>query len=333
MSQQIPFKAEIIATGAYLPEKVLTNQDLESTLNTTDEWIRTRTGISERRIARKDEFASTLGTEASRMALLKAGMNPKEIDMIITCTSTPDVIYPSTGCFIQKELGASKAAAYDISAVCSGFVYGLSIAEQYLKCGRYENILVIGTEVNSRILDWSDRGTCILFGDGAGAAILRKSSKEIPTGILSSHIYSDGTQSEMVIVPGGIGRTSMTHESVNNKMFCLKMAGQSTFKVAVKRMVEVSIEALELHGLTKDDVDLVIPHQANQRIIEAVSEKLGIGMDRIMVNINKYGNTGGASIPIALHEAYESGRIKPGSLILLTALGAGLTWGATAIRW
>ena len=333
MRKHSQYQAEIVGTGSYLPEKVLTNAELEKTLDTSDEWIRTRTGIQERRIAQKDESSSTLGAHAAKNALNAAGMAPDELDMIIVCTSTPDVLYPSTACFVQKNLGASKAAAYDISAVCSGFVFGLSIAEQYIKSGRYENVMVIGAEVNSRIMDWTDRKTCILFGDGAGAVVIKRVEKEEPVGILSSHIYSDGNHSDMLIVPGGIGREPVNHEAVDNKMYCLKMAGQSTFKMAVKRMSEVSRECLKFNGLTTEDVDSVIPHQANRRIIETVAEKLNMNVDKFFVNIHKYGNTSAASIPIALHEARETGKIQPGNLSLLTVLGAGITWGAAAIRW
>ena len=333
MKKKSLYQAEIVGTGNYLPEKILTNADLEKTLDTSDEWIRTRTGIQERRIARKDESSSTLGAHAAENALKSAGMAPDELDMIIVCTSTPDVLYPSTACFVQKNIGASKAAAYDISAVCSGFVFGLSIAEQYIKSGRYENVMVIGAEVNSRIMDWTDRKTCILFGDGAGAVILKRVEKEETIGVLSSHIYSDGNHSDMLIVPGGIGREPVNREAVDNKMYCLKMAGQSTFKMAVKRMCEASRECLEFNGLSTDDIDVVIPHQANRRIIETVSEKLNMHIDKFVINIDKYGNTSAASIPIALHEAREAGRLQPGTLSLLTVLGAGITWGAAAIRW
>jgi len=326
-------RAEIVGTGICLPEKVLTNADLEKSLDTSDEWIFTRTGIEERRIAQKDESSSTLGAHAARNALNQAGLTPEELELIIVCTSTPDVLYPATACFIQKILGASKAAAYDISAVCSGFVFGLSIAEQYVKSGRYENVMVIGTEVNSRIMDWTDRITCVLFGDGAGAALLKRTEREEPVGILSTHIYSDGNHTDTLIVPGGIGREPVNHEAVENKMYCLKMAGQSTFKMAVKRMSEVSRECLAFNGLSTDDVDLVVPHQANRRIIETIAERLEMSIDKFFINIHKYGNTSAASIPIALHEARECGKIQPGSLSLLTVLGAGLTWGAAAIRW
>ncbi|MFQ5450372.1 MAG: beta-ketoacyl-ACP synthase III [Nitrospinaceae bacterium] len=327
------FRAEIAGTGSCLPEKILTNFDLEKILDTSDEWIRTRTGISERRIAGKEESSSVLGVKAGRMALHAAGLEPGEVDMIIVCTSTPDILFPSTACFVQAELGAGRAAAFDISAVCSGFVYGLSIAEQYLKIGRYRNILVIGSEVNSRILDWTDRSTCILFGDGAGAVVLRRGEGDGPAGVLSSHIYSDGSLAHLIEVPGGIGRTGISHEAIDQKKYCINMSGNATFKIAVKRMSEVSLEALNFNGLTQEDVDLVIPHQANKRIIDAVTGKLEIPPEKVFLNIQKYGNTSAASIPIALHEAKESGRIRPGSLLLIAVVGAGLTWGATVIRW
>ncbi len=333
MNTQLPYRARIAGTGSCLPERIVTNLDLEKTLETSDQWIRERTGIAERRIAAKGESSSTLGAEAARRALTAAGVNAEEVDMIIVCTSTPDVIYPSTACFVQREIGASKAAAFDISAVCSGFVFGLSIAEQYLKSGRYETILVIGAEVNSRIMDWTDRSTCILFGDGAGAVVLKREQSEEPVGILSTHIYSDGNRAEMLIVPGGIGRESISKQAVDDKLYTLKMEGQATFKVAVKKMTEVSLEALNLNGLKKEDVSVVVPHQANRRIIDAVAEKLKVDSSKVIVNLNKLGNTGGASIPIALNQAVENNQIKHGDLVLLTVLGAGLTWGAALIRW
>lgn len=325
--------ALIAGTGVCLPDKVVTNHDLEKILDTSDQWIRDRTGIIERRIAVKGESSSTLAAKAASDALCAAKLDADQVDMIIVCTSTPDILYPSTACFVQREIGATKAAAYDVSAVCSGFVFGLSIAEQYLKSGRYEHILVIGSEVNSRIMDWTDRSTCILFGDGAGAVLLKRETSEEPKGVLSSHIYSDGTKSDYLIVPGGIGRETISQEAVADKSYCLKMEGQSVFKVAVNKMVGVSKEALDFNGLAKEELSLIIPHQANKRIMQKVAEKLGSSMEYVFVNIHKYGNTGGASIPIALHEASMEGRIKPGDLVLLTVLGAGLTWGAAVIRW
>ena len=333
MNDRLLFRAEIAGTGAYLPEKILRNSDLEKTLDTSDEWIQSRTGIQERRIASEDESSSVLAAHASRLALQSAGVDPEDVDLIIVCTSTPDILFPATACFVQKLLGAVNAAAYDISAVCSGFVFGLSTGEQYIKSGRYKNVLVIGSEVNSRIIDWSDRSTCILFGDGAGAVLLRRNEDQEQKGVLSSHIYSDGTLANLIEVPGGIGRTGINHSDIDQKQYCIKMAGSATFKVAVKRMADVAQEALAFNGAKVEDLDLIVPHQANKRIISAVTDKLQVPMDKVFLNISKYGNTSAASIPIALHEARECGRIQPGNLILLMVVGAGLTWGATLIRW
>lgn len=317
----------------YVPAEVRTNADLEKTLDTSDEWIRTRTGICERHIAGKDESSSTLGIQAGKMALESANISPEEVDIIIVCTSTPDILFPATACFVQKGIGAVNAAAYDISAVCSGFVFGLSIAEQYIKSGRYRHVLVIGSETNSRIVDWSDRSTCILFGDGAGAMLLKSVESDEPKGLLSSHIHSDGEKSDFIIVPGGIGKTGVSHTAIDEGEYFIKMAGSATFKAAVKRMTEVSQEALDFNGLSTEDVTLVVPHQANRRIIDAVTDKLGIPSEKVFMNIEKYGNTSAASIPIAIHEAREAGLIVPGSLTLLAVVGAGLTWGAALIKW
>jgi 3-oxoacyl-[acyl-carrier-protein] synthase-3 len=333
MNATTRFCARIVGTGMYVPEKVLTNADLEKRIDTSDEWIRTRTGISERRIASKEESSSVLGLHAARAALKDAGLEASEVDMIIVCTSTPDVLFPATACFVQRELRASRAAAYDVSAVCSGFVYGLSIAEQYLKSGRYRHILVIGAEVNSRIVDWDDRSTCILFGDGAGAVVLRREEVAEPVGVLSTHIYSDGSLSELIHVPGGIGLNGFSGGAIDPKQYCIHMMGNQTFKVAVKRMSEVCREALAFNSMEVDAVSLVVPHQANQRIIDAVTEKLAIPAGKVYVNIHKYGNTSAASIPIALCEAREAGRICEGDLVLLSVVGAGLTWGAALLRW
>ncbi len=317
----------------YVPAEIRTNADLEKTLDTSDEWIRARTGICERHIAAEDESSSTLGVRAGKMALESANISPEEVDLIIVCTSTPDILFPATACFVQKGLGAVNAAAYDISAVCSGFVFGLSIAEQYIKSGRYRHVLIIGSETNSRIVDWSDRSTCILFGDGAGAVLLKSVESDEANGLLSSHIHSDGEKSDFIIVPGGIGKTGVSHTAINEGEYFIKMAGNATFKAAVLRMSEVSKEALDFNGLSTDDVSLVVPHQANRRIIDAVTSKLGIPSKKVFMNIEKYGNTSAASIPIAIHEARESGRIVPGDITLLAVVGAGLTWGAALIKW
>jgi len=326
-------RAEVAGTGVFLPNRILTNADLKKNLDTSDEWIRTRTGIHERRIAGDDESSSTLAIQAGKMALESAKVSPEVLDLIIVCTSTPDILFPATACFVQKGLGAINAAAYDISAVCSGFVFGLSNAEQYIKSGRYRYVLIIGSETNSRIVDWSDRSTCILFGDGAGAILLKRTELDEPKGLLSSHIHSDGGKSDLISVPGGIGKKAISHEAIDRGEYFIKMSGNATFKVAVKRMAEVSREVLEFNELSTDDVDLVLPHQANRRIIDAVTEKLDIPSDRVFINIEKYGNTSSASIPIAIHEAREAGLISSGCLTLLVVAGAGLTWGAALIRW
>jgi len=326
-------QAELAGTGSYLPDKILTNFDLEKQLDTSDEWIRTRTGIRERRIASKEESSSVLAAHAARKALESAKVTAEELDIIIVCTSTPDVLFPSTACFVQKEIGATRSAAFDISAVCSGFVYGLSIAEQYIKSGRYRHVLVVGSEVNSRIVDWTDRTTCILFGDGAGAVVLKRKESSEPCGLLSSHIYSDGNLTGLIEVPKAIGRFAVPGANGNPDKFFIKMSGNATFKVAVKRMTEVCLEALEHNGLAREDIDLVIPHQANKRIIDAVVKKLAIPSQKVFINIHKYGNTSAASIPIALDEAKRAGRIQPGCRMLIMVVGAGLTWGAAVIKW
>ena len=327
------FKAVVAGTGFYVPEKILTNKDLELSLDTTDEWITTRTGIKERRIAAKDESASTMASIAAKHALEFANVHSDQVDMIIVCTSSPDVLFPSTACFVQKELEAFNSAAYDISAVCSGFVFGLSIAEQYIKAGRYEHVLVIGSEVNSRIVDWSDRSTCILFGDGAGAILMKRIEHAESIGILSTHIYSDGALSDLISVPGGIGKTGINKNDIDSKKYFIKMAGNATFKVAVKKMTDVILEALEYNNIKIDDINLFIPHQANQRIISAVAEKLNLPDDKIHMTIQKYGNTSAASIPIGIEDARIEGKIKPGDISVLSVVGAGLTWGAGVIKW
>ena len=325
--------AVVAGTGAYLPEKILTNKDLEKSLDTSDAWSTARTGIRERRIAAEGESASTMAAKAGKQALEAGGIGPEDVDMIIVATSSPDVLFPSTACFVQNELQAFGSAAYDVSAVCSGFIFGLSIAEQYLKTGRYEHILLIGSEVNSRIVDWSDRSTCILFGDGAGALLLNRVEQEQPLGILSTHIYSDGSLSDLICVPGGIGRTGINKQDIDDKKYSIKMSGNATFKVAVKRMTEVIQEALEFNGLSIEEVDLLIPHQANERIIRAVAERLKYPMEKVLKNIHKYGNTSAASIPIGINEAWRDGRIQPGETSVLGAVGAGLTWGSAVIKW
>jgi len=327
------FRAVVAGTGAYLPEKILTNQDLEKSLDTSDAWITERTGIRERRIAAEEESSSSMAAKAGKQALEDGGISPEDVDMIIVCTSSPDVLFPSTACFVQNELQAFGSAAYDISAVCSGFIFGLSVTEQYLKTGRYEHILLIGSEVNSRIVDWSDRSTCILFGDGAGALLLKRVEQKKSLGILSTHIYSDGSLSDLICVPGGIGSTGINKQDMVDKKYFIKMVGNATFKVAVKRMTEVIQEALGFNGLSIEEIGLLIPHQANERIIRAVAERLKYPMEKVLMNIHKYGNTSAASIPIGINEARRNSRIQPGETSVLGAVGAGLTWGAAVIKW
>ena len=333
MTDSKNFKAVVAGTGAYLPEKILTNQELEKKLDTSDAWIVERTGIRERRIAAKDECASSMAAKAGRHALEAGGLDAKEVDLIIVCTSSPDVLFPSTACFVQNELEAFGSAAFDVSAVCSGFIFGLSVAEQYLKTGRYENILLIGSEVNSRIVDWTDRSTCILFGDGAGAVLLKRVEWGKPLGVMSTHIYSDGSLSDLICVPGGIGKSGINKDDIDDKKYFIKMSGNATFKVAVKRMADVIREALKFNDLSMEEVSLLIPHQANERIISAVADRLKYPLEKVFMNIQKYGNTSAASIPIGINEARRSGRIEPGDTTVLGSVGAGLTWGSAVIKW
>ncbi len=324
--------AAIIGTGSYVPDKILTNFALEKMVNTSDEWIRQRTGIVERRIADEDMATSDLGIRATRQAIKMAEIDPLDIDMIIVGTVTPDALFPSTACYVQKGIGAKKAVAFDLSAACAGFIYGLDLADGMIKSGRYDTILVIGGEIFNKILDWTDRGTCVLFGDGAGAAILQGTDE--PKGILSSYIGSDGDYSDVNLLgmPAGGSRMPPSHETIDQKLHTIKMRGREVFKLGVRIMPEAAQHALNLAGLTVDDIDLLIPHQANMRIIEAVGDRLGIPREKVFVNVDKYGNTSAATTIIALDEAIREERAKPGDLVLMVTFGAGLTWGSTVIR-
>ena len=324
--------AAIIGTGSYVPDKILTNFALEKMVNTSDEWIRQRTGIVERRIADEDMATSDLGIRAARQAIKMAEIDPLDIDMIIVGTATPDTLFPSTACYVQKGIGAKKAVAFDLSAACAGFIYGLDLADGMIKSGRYDTILVIGGEIFNKILDWTDRGTCVLFGDGAGAAILQGTDE--PKGILSSYIGSDGDYSDVNLLgmPAGGSRMPPSHETIDQKLHTIKMRGREVFKLGVRIMPEAAQHALNLAGLTVDDIDLLIPHQANMRIIEAVGDRLGIPREKVFVNVDKYGNTSAATTIIALDEAIREERAKPGDLVLMVTFGAGLTWGSTVIR-
>ncbi|MDV2503313.1 MAG: beta-ketoacyl-ACP synthase III [bacterium] len=322
----------IIGTGSYVPKRVLTNFDLEQMVDTSDEWILSRTGIQERRLADKDEAASDMAYQASLMALDDAKVPPGEVDLLVVATVTPDTPFPSTACHLQRHLGASRAAAFDIGAACTGFVYGLSVAEQYLRTGRYRTILVVGVEVLSRIVDWTDRNTCVLFGDGAGAAVLQ-ASEDASRGLLATLLHADGSLADHLIMYGGGSRHPISEEVLHRRLHFLRMRGNETFKIAVRTMIKASLEALDQHGYRVEDVDLFIPHQANGRIVEAVSRRLGIPDEKVFVNIERYGNTSAASIPMALDEALRSGRVKDGDLVLLVGVGAGLTWGSALFRW
>jgi len=320
----------IVGVGEYLPKKVLTNADLEKMVQTSDEWITTRTGIKQRRLAAKDEASSDLAIKAGRRALEDARLNPKDLELIIVATITPDMHFPSTACFVQANLGAKKAVCFDVSAACAGFVYALTIAQQFISRGVYKNALIIGAEVLSTITDWEDRNTCVLFGDGAGAAVVAEVKSG---GVLSTYLGSDGTKADLLMIPGGGSRNPSTHETINKRLHYLKMQGNEVFKIAVKIMTEAAREALKQADLECSDVDLVIPHQANIRIIMAMAKKLDLPPERIYLNIEKYGNVSSASTAIALCEAVKTGRIKKGDIVLLDAFGSGLVWGACVIKW
>ncbi len=324
-------RARIIATGSYAPEKVLTNFDLEKIVPTTDEWIVGRTGIKERRIAGEDQATSDLAIEASKNALKYAGLKARELDLIIVATMTADALLPSAACMLQHRLDAKKAAAFDINAACSGFIYGLSVANSFIQSGQYKKILLVGAETLSRFVDWEDRNTCVLFGDGAGAAILEATKGE--NGILSSHLHADGSMGDLLSLPGGGSRYPASQETVGKKMHYIKMKGNETFKVAVKILENLVTETLKENNLKPSQLSSMIPHQANLRIIQATAKRLGLSMDKVIINIDRYGNTSAASIPIALDEAVRSGRIRKDDYLLLEAFGGGLTWASALIRW
>ncbi|HBA71408.1 MAG: 3-oxoacyl-ACP synthase [Geobacteraceae bacterium GWC2_55_20] len=323
--------AKITGTGSALPAKILTNADLALMVDTSDEWITSRTGIKERRISSDGEYTSTLAIEAARRALSMASVSPEDLDLIILGTVTPDFPFPSTACIIQNELGAHKAVAFDVSAACSGFIYGLSIADSFIRSGRSRKALVIGAEVLSRIVDWKDRNTCILFGDGAGAAVIEASADH--AGIRSTHIFSNGACWELLYQPGSGSRNPAANPATDPASFFIRMEGNEVYKHAVRGMEEAAMAALDANGISASDISLFIPHQANRRIIDAIAKRLDLGADKVFINLHRYGNTSSASIPIALDEANRNGRIKPGDLILLDAFGGGFTYGSALIRW
>jgi 3-oxoacyl-[acyl-carrier-protein] synthase-3 len=323
-------RARITGTGSYAPERVLTNADLERMVETSNEWIVERTGIRERRLAAPGEACSDLGVRAAERALAAAGVAAADLDMILVATCTGDAPLPATACLIQHRLGATKAAACDIAAACCGFVYALAVGDAYVKTG-FRHVLVIGSEVMSMLTNWKDRNTCVLFGDGAGAVVLSATKED--RGILSSHLHSDGSLWNLIYVPGGGSRMPPTEKMLADELQYMKMKGNETFKVAVKTLEESAREALQANGLTVGDLDVYVPHQANARILKAVAARLELPMEKVILNVDRYGNTSAASIPIALDEAVRAGRIRDGHVVMMSAFGSGLTWATSLVRW
>ncbi len=323
--------ARITGTGSFAPKKVITNHDLERLVDTSDEWILERTGIKERRIAEKGQSTSDLAYEASKRALKAAGVEAADLDLVIVATMTPDKILPSTSCLLQEMIGAKKAAAFDIYAACSGFIYGMSVANAFIRSETYKNILLVGAEVLSRFTDWEDRTTCILFGDGAGAAVIQRHSGK--RGILSTHLHSEGSLGDLIHVPGGGAQHPASHDTIRKRMHFIKMKGNETFKAAVRSLEGVVQETLEYNKVKPEDIDYLVPHQANLRIIQAMAQRLNMPMEKVVLTLPKYGNTSAASIPMALDEAVRDGRIKENHLLLFEAFGGGLTWASALVRW
>jgi 3-oxoacyl-[acyl-carrier-protein] synthase-3 len=323
--------ARITGTGSYVPGKIITNHDLEKLVDTSDDWITERTGIKERRIVEKGQTTSDLAYEASRKALKAAGLGANELDLILIATTTPDMLMPNLGCVVQNKLGAKKAAAFDIYAACSGFLYGLSVADAFIKSGMYRNILLVGAEVLSRFTDWEDRTTCILFGDGAGAVVIQRHAGK--HGVLSTHLHSDGSLGDLLYLPAGGAQHPATHETIHKRMHYIKMKGNETFKAAVLALEGVVQETLAYNKVKPEEIDFLIPHQANLRIIQAMAQRLKMPMDKVVVTLPKYGNTSAASIPMALDIAVRDGRIKENHLLLFEAFGGGLTWASALVRW
>jgi len=324
-------RSHILGTGSYVPKQALTNVDLEQMVETSDSWIVERTGIRERQKAAPGEACSDLGVQAAQQALTASNIQPADLDLIIVATCTGDSPLPSTASLIQYRLGAARAAAFDISAACCGFVYALSAADAFVRSGQYRHVLVIGSEVMSAVTDWTDRNTCVLFGDGAGAVVVGQTEED--RGLLSFHLHADGRLSDLICVPGGGSSFPASESMLAERLQYVKMRGNETFKIAVKTMEEAVHEALAAHKLTVADIDLLVPHQANIRILKAVGQRLGLPMDRVVMNLDRFGNTSAASIPLALDEAVRAGQIRPGSLIVLAAFGAGLTWASGVVRW
>ena len=325
-------RVTFLGTGSCVPERVLTNFDLEKMVDTSDEWIVSRTGIHERRIVDDNVASSDLGAEAARKALEDAHIRPEELDLVIVSTITPDTILPACACWLQEKIGAKRAGAFDITAACSGFIYGISVAAQFISTGSARNVLVVGTECLSKITDYTDRSSCILFGDGAGAAVLAPSEND-QHAILDLILGADGSGGELMILPAGGSRVPISHKALDERLHYMKIRGKEVFKFAVLKMVELVEVSVKRAGLRLEDVKLVVPHQVNTRILASAAEKLGLPFEKVYVNIDRYGNTSAASIPIALDEARREGLINPGDLVVLVAFGGGLTWASCVIRW
>jgi len=321
----------VTGTGSYTPERVLSNQDLERIVETTDEWILTRTGIRERRIAADNEYTSDMAVHAAEAAMKDAGVTGGDLDLIIVATVSPDMMFPATACFVQNRLGAKRAACFDLSAACSGFLYAMEVGRQFVASGSFETVLVIGADKLSSLVDWTDRNTCVLFGDGAGAAILQ--ARGASHGIMATHLGADGSFESILSMPGGGVRCPITADNAHLRLNTIKMAGKEVFKQAVTAMLGAAQRALKQAGLRIEDISCVIPHQANQRIIDAVADRLHVPMDRVFVNLDRYGNTSAAAVAIALDEAHRSGRIQRGDFVLLVVFGGGLTWASSVIEW
>jgi len=322
--------AGIIGLGCYVPEKILTNFDLEKMVDTTDEWIQSRTGIKERRIAKQGQGSSDLASQASLEALKNAGLKPSDLDLIIVATISGDMLFPSTACLVQAKIGAT-CPSFDLAAACSGFPYAMSVAQGLILSGQYKNILVVGSEVLSGFIDWKDRSTCVLFGDGAGAAII----SEVPSGkgILSTYLASDGKYADLLKIPAGGSAIPPTLESIEQKLHTLKMNGAEVFKLAVRNMGDAAMKAIQLAGIKTEQVDLLIPHQANLRIIQAVADRVNMPMEKVFINLDKYGNMSSASTIVALYEAVKTKRVHPGNYVVLVAFGSGLTWASSVMKW
>lgn len=331
LPKSLNYNAGIVGIGTYLPEKILSNNDLEKVVDTSDEWITSKTGIKERRIASSEQATSDLAFLAGKQALKDAEVNPDEVDLIIVATATPDMMFPATACIVQEKLGAINASAFDLEAGCTGFIYAITVGSQFIASGMYKTVLIIGAETLSRILDWKDRTTCVLFGDGAGAVLLKP--VESNRGILACHLGADGTGSSTLTMPAGGSRMPATSETADKKLHTVHMNGHEVYKFATRIIVDAAKKVLEKAHLSISEIDLFIPHQANIRIIDSSAKKLGLPMEKIMVNIERFGNTSSASIPLALADALEQGTVKDGDNIVMVGFGSGLTFGAVAMKW